>query len=369
MKFFFTIIVVTIWHSIFANDGAFYASGNQLIPIEETEISIQKEILKIERLHNDLVRVDVDYTFLNPGSEKQLLVGFEAPSPSGDVDGTPKNGMHPYISQFVVTVNNSALPFKCSIVKTSEYYEKGKLKEVSEKEAMGDYFNENEPEFFYVYHFQAVFKKGINKISHSYFLKLSGSIDMPYQFEYILTAATRWANKSIQDFTLIVDWGDFQEFYIDKSFFSSSSDWSSALKFMDAETIPFLADSAGTMKVISGDEPIIFKKMNFSPQGELYIFTIRDLEVLENKAFDSKQNKLPYNVSDFIYIKNATDVDSYKILRNLPYARRGYVFSTPTIQKYYESLSWYVPNAEYKATLESLNETEKAWLEGLKSGK
>ena len=33
------------------NDGVFYAQGNQLIPIKETDITVQKEILTINRFH------------------------------------------------------------------------------------------------------------------------------------------------------------------------------------------------------------------------------------------------------------------------------------------------------------------------------
>lgn len=69
-----------------ANDGAFYASGNQLIPIRETTISIQKEVLEIVR-DGDELDITVNYTFFNPGGAKSILVGFEAASPAGDVDG------------------------------------------------------------------------------------------------------------------------------------------------------------------------------------------------------------------------------------------------------------------------------------------
>lgn len=38
-----------------ANDGVFYTSGNQLIPITETEISVKKEILSITREDNKML--------------------------------------------------------------------------------------------------------------------------------------------------------------------------------------------------------------------------------------------------------------------------------------------------------------------------
>lgn len=36
-------------HFIWANDGAFFAKGNHLIPINETDISVKKEILSIKK--------------------------------------------------------------------------------------------------------------------------------------------------------------------------------------------------------------------------------------------------------------------------------------------------------------------------------
>ena len=49
-----------------ANDGVYYTSGNQLIPITETEISVQKEVLDITR-QDQMIHVHVYYEFFNPG--------------------------------------------------------------------------------------------------------------------------------------------------------------------------------------------------------------------------------------------------------------------------------------------------------------
>ena len=55
-----------------ANDGAFYAQGNHLIPITETTISVKKEILTITRVADtvsgwgSMFMVNVYYEFFNP---------------------------------------------------------------------------------------------------------------------------------------------------------------------------------------------------------------------------------------------------------------------------------------------------------------
>ena len=82
--------------ALYANDGAFFGSGNHLVPIMETDISVQKEILYLKKIQNKYIEVSVYYEFFNPKEDKEITVGFEAESPSGDVDGAPKNGHHPY---------------------------------------------------------------------------------------------------------------------------------------------------------------------------------------------------------------------------------------------------------------------------------
>ena len=90
MRIVLSLFILLLSQCLYANDGAFYASGNQLIPISETEISVQKEVLKIKKLDNKYIQVSVYYEFFNPGNAKEIIVGFEAMSPNGDVDGAPK---------------------------------------------------------------------------------------------------------------------------------------------------------------------------------------------------------------------------------------------------------------------------------------
>jgi hypothetical protein len=77
-----TILLIFCLSAVYSysNDGVFYAEGNQLIPITETDISVKKEVLTINRV-GDHLEVTVYYEFFNPVGEKELLVGFEAKSP------------------------------------------------------------------------------------------------------------------------------------------------------------------------------------------------------------------------------------------------------------------------------------------------
>ncbi len=78
-----SLVILILSISVSANDGSYYVSGNQLIPIIETDISVRKEILKITRKTKRQVEVSVYYEFFNPGNPKSVIVGFEAFSPGG----------------------------------------------------------------------------------------------------------------------------------------------------------------------------------------------------------------------------------------------------------------------------------------------
>ena len=86
MKYFLIILAILTFGRVNANDGVFYMSGNQLIPVNETQVSLSKEILTIKRVGR-MIHIDVDYTFYNPGKAKKVLMGFEAPMPQGQCQG------------------------------------------------------------------------------------------------------------------------------------------------------------------------------------------------------------------------------------------------------------------------------------------
>jgi len=184
--------------NLFGNDGAYTLSGNQLIPIKESKISIKKEVLTITRVEDGILDVRVEYTLFNPTKSKEILVGFEAAEPEGDVQSEPVNGGHPYMKFFSVLINNQKVSYKVKRGKDNDGY---------------------------VYYFKAKFQKGINHITHHYKYETSGSVSTHYEINYILSAASRWANGVIEDFTLIVNVGKYERFAIEKTFFKKAFEW------------------------------------------------------------------------------------------------------------------------------------------------
>ena len=65
-----------------ANDGVYFTSGNFLVPLQETDISVSKEILTITIGKDGFAKVDVYYEFNNKGQAKNVTMAFEAASPT-----------------------------------------------------------------------------------------------------------------------------------------------------------------------------------------------------------------------------------------------------------------------------------------------
>ncbi len=347
---------------VFANDGAYFMSGNQLIPIKETSVEVRKEILSLKRV-GDFVEVTVDYTFFNPEKRaKTILVGFEAFSPEGDADFYPKNGQHPYMNDFTVNLNQKILPYEISYVSTENKEKEFSLAEIENSESMLDY-----AEFYYVYHFNATFQPGNNRLVHTYKFRLSGSVDYAYNFDYVLTAANRWANNKIDDFTLNIDMGAYQDFYINSTFFKSVDEWT--IHGVGEKVDDFMKEyrfsngqSAAGFFIHNGT--IQFKKKDFHPKGELFLFNPHFFFI--NNVF-SLQNNLPFHKDLMIFFDEIEDENALKVLQNLPYARRGYVFKNEILKNYYEKMPWYIPNETYVPEPDELDEMEQKWLEGLKN--
>lgn len=358
MKRFFYLLVFLKSTLLLANDGSFYGSGNQLIPTTETNISVKKEILTLKKIRNEFIDVTVYYEFYNPGQERTLTVGFEAFSPKGDVDGTPKNGLHPYMNDFTVQVNNDFLKYHVAYVNDSAYIKNGLIKSKSLDEIKSNISDENYVDFYYVYYFKAVFKSGLNIIKHTYTYRVSSSIENNYDFEYILTAANRWGNKQIDDFTLILEIGDFETYSIAETFFKSSNDW--LLNGVGkVESVKGVANSANQNDALNfhiRKGTAVFQKKNFKPAGEIFVYS-------KNYSFCDDFSYLPFS-----YYQESSSCEpktefQRKILKNLPFARRGYIFQSADLKSYFEKMNWYIPNPNYQPDIELLEEREKKWIE------
>ncbi|MBQ4441377.1 MAG: YARHG domain-containing protein [Bacteroidales bacterium] len=381
-----------------ANDGVFYASGNQLIPITETDISVKKEILTLNRV-GDHLEVTVYYEFFNPVGEKELLVGFEAQSPYNSMaDALKMLPKHPHIRNFKVVVNGDPLIYEIAHVDRgccymddtytfSQYYVNGKFTDWTAQRIRDTLAACPHPPGMpidYVYHFKAKFRHGLNIIQHTYDYDLSFSQEYEFYFFYVLTAANRWANHQIDDFTLNINMGDRESFMIRPDFFKTADEWVftgrgktsvdsiwSWYEDLNRMTCPNFHIQEGGLS---------FHKANFHPEGDLHIYKRNywsyfwsyreeDYGTLSNGLMTalSKEGYFVRRFSGFSQ-KSAEDTMQYtrfqrRILKNLPFAYRGHIFRSKKKQDYFESTEWYLPNPDYKANMETLSSEEKKWVE------
>ncbi len=377
----------------FANDGVFYASGNQLIPITETDISVKKEVLTINRV-GDHLEVTVYYEFFNPVGEKELLVGFEAESPYNGPDPMDFFPKHPHIRNFKVVVNGQSLSFEIAHVERgryddngnyvpSKYYSNGQFQDWTKKQIEDTLIAWNYPggmPIDYVYHFKAKFRPGLNIIQHTYEYDLSFSVGEEYDFPYVLTAANRWANHQIDDFTLNINMGDRESFRIKQTFFEKSTDWTinGIGMAMNCEWTGWDTVTSGVIFHIQ-QGGISFHKQNFHPDGELFL--VKDHLIVsmwrdwnsEQKTSDEENLingiKNQYNSLDTAFISGFFEEspqftsEQRRILKNLPFAYRGYAFKNKELKKFFESTKWYIRNPKYKGEMDGFNEKERIWVE------
>ncbi len=223
-----------------ANDGVFFTSGNFLVPLQETDISVAKEVLTITIGKDSLARVDVYYEFINNGDPKTMTMAFEADPPYNV--GLPLNrqGIHPCIKDFTVTMNNQQLTRKNALVasmnvdgmQNSDF----KPLDLSKWKGMGEAPDSLVPYenalynaeldsvigYAYAYYFEAPFKHGRNIVHHTYSYTMSYSIGKRFEIPYWLTPATRWANHGIDDFTLNITADDYTEFCLNDTLFNAA---------------------------------------------------------------------------------------------------------------------------------------------------
>lgn len=338
---------------MYANDCLYTVSGNQLTPLRDTDISVSKEILTIS-LHDDgFAYIDVYYELLNKGQEKEQIVGFEAqPLEYDQCAFTPKTG-NPFIKDFSVVMNNSNVPYTINITKGKE-------------------FNPNEEivwDYSYVYAFDAKFKHGMNIVRHKYKYQTSSCQVGVFDIAYKLTPATRWANGKIDDFTLIIKADNTaKHFFFPDSVFCGAE---FVVNKGEGKIRKSQKKEYGSITEVSiRNGSVCWKKADFCPKGELSILSadmlvphIYEKSYVLGTYYDRSGEFL---FSLLLYKDNQNSNIDEAILRNLPYASRGYVFKNLRLKRFFESQWWYMPDPNYVSSTADFTAHEKKMLKLLK---
>lgn len=340
---------------LFANDATYYASGNQLVPLQETDIAVKKEVLTITLTDENIAKVDVLYTFYNNGEDKTVLMGFESQPISWDWADYQPTGIDPHIKDFMVEMNGEKLNVKNGVVHGKDFDMKDEIK----------------IDYTYVYSFQPTFKKGENIVHHTYTYDTSYGAYMAFNLRYNLTPAIRWANKQIDDFTLIIEAPNTaKHFIIDNDIFAGSSfEINSGVGKIRKNTIrDFENETTNVEEVTIRNGSVKWHKENFVPSNEMRIKSAEEIYGYESyKLGDTYDRGESYYsiIYPFIFdISQTSSSQAKKILRNLPYAHRGHIFKDKKLKKFFESQWWYIPDPSYDDSTKDFTKYEWKYVKG-----
>jgi len=345
MKTTLTAVLLTILtFSVFGNDGVYLNRGSIIYSTTETRISLDKESLSFT-IRDRIAQVDIQFEFNNPeNKERKLLIGFQAPTTTGDVSDEMSNENQ--ISNFRILKDGLILPFKLKAAECADC----ELKDPKEF-----HFSQRKTGVF-VYLFEVTFKPGINKINHSYSFPASKNVAYDQIYNYILTTGAKWANGSIKDLTIYIDMGTNKYFFVD-DIFSQKTNWSiiGSGKVTNKKFYNFDPDSCTMVRMLSGKLQIDIN--DFKPTRNIefgiinensFINRTTDLaKILKGEVLEPDQLN-----QDTIYSKN-----ELKILRNTVYAQYGYAFKSKVLNEYFSQFEWYMPDPNL--TMEQIVLTEK----------
>lgn len=359
-----------------ANDGVYYTSGNTLIPLVETDLQVQKEILTISIGDNPDAAVDVYYEFLNPTNQpKSVRMGFEAaPSYAAACEEPGINSAHPFIYDFKVEFNGAELKFQNALAwdKSLDFITKKDLETWKMDGWESSMFSEQYPDsarsFAYVYYFDVTFKPGVNRVHHTYRYKMSETIGTTFEVPYRLTPASRWAGGCIGDFTLNINVPKTaKHFFADcSSLVGIEPKVTDGMGKFRRGLAPESDQEISSMEISLRNGTLTWHAINFVPDNDLYIFSA-DVHTTFNPeaqlgAFYDRTNTRQLN-SPYIdenEVRDELPEDFRKaVTRNLPYAHRGRIFKRKDLDKYFRSLWWYMPDPNY--TDDSSDFTDADW--------
>lgn len=335
-----------------ANDSEYFAIGNQLVPLKQTTIRVSKEVLSIDLRDDGSAYVDVQYEFTNPESEpKTILMGFEADPPYQCYEENRNTrNEHPYIKRFTVEINGQKVACKNAISKIGQFRPINKPMQLC---GFNEYDDSSLEDMAYVYYFNATFKPGVNKVHHTYHYKLGASTEYYYFLEYKLSPAARWANKQIDDFTLIVSAKNTaKHFFIGTWCLPGMKPVVASGKGKFRKMKHPYDDSLYEWEMTVRNGAFRFHTTNFRPKEELFIHSGLLCDGL-NVTYDRG-----IFIADCVHGNGYSDDFRTRVIHNLPYASRGRVFKNPELKKFFESCFWYMPNPKYKDDTSDFTQTD-----------
>ena len=372
-KFIFCFLFILIAIVSFSNDWEFSSRGENIVPIETSQVSIKKEEIRM-KVVNDGMDVKVKFIFDSPVSEEKII-GFITPEGGFDDENYQWDGeMH--FKNFTTVVNGKTV--KSNVEKMKDFYKKNLLS----KEEIQKY-NVEKYKDSYIYYFKANFVKGENTVEHSY--NYSGSYGVGYiDFQYVWTTISKWKNKKVDDFELIIEpgtsfvslpytfwknekkvnWEIVGEGKIDtavQTITDSNTKEKKVLKrvyarlksgYIRYKTKDFVPDNEFLMEEIKNianyypfektEKGYIFLDESSDYNFWLCCYVTEPYSKEKYGTYENYKEELKLSKNKEEQLKELSDKE-LEILRNYPFALSGYDFSRKDLKDYFSQFIWYYP--------------------------
>lgn len=349
-----TTVILLIINAIscLGNDGVYLSNGGVIYPVKETKISLEKEILSFT-VRDNVAFVNIQFEFNNPESkERKLLIGFQAPTPEGDVSDSICNTN--LISNFTIVKDGVILPYTVKAAKCEDC----RLEDFKEPENI--HFSQFDPGVF-VFLFEVIFKPGINMIQHSYSFPASHGVAFDETYGYILTTGSKWAGGKIKDLIVKIDMGENKYFFVN-DIFGEKAIWSIiGTGKVTNETFGYIeGDSNRMIRILSGE--LLIEINNFKPTKNIHF------GILDKKSFVSgNMDYTKIQSGEVVPLGNMTLQSDYskkelRLMRNTIYAQYGYDFNSPDLKEYFSQFAWYMPNPNLKMEDIKLTKEEQEFI-------
>ena len=373
-KFIFCFLFILIATVSFSNDWEFSSRGENIIPIETSQVSIKKEQIKM-KIVNDGMDVKVKFIFDSPVSEEKII-GFITPEGGFDDNENYQWDGEMHFKNFTTVVNGKTV--KSNVEKMKDFYKKNLLS----KEEMKKY-NVEKYKDSYIYYFKANFKKGDNTVEHSY--NYSGSYGVGYiDFQYVWTTISKWKNKKVDDFELTIEpgtsfvslpytfwknekkvnWEIVGEGKIDtavQTITDSNTKEKKVLKrvyarlksgYIRYKTKDFAPDNEFLMEEIKNtatyypfektEKGYVFTDDNFDYTRWICCYVTEPYSKEKYGTYENYEAELKLSKEQEEQLKKLSDKE-LEILRNYPFALEGYDFSRKDLRDYFSQFIWYYP--------------------------
>lgn len=330
---------------LYANDTEIRSEGGTIFPVQQTSIEMSREILSLRKIDNEVrgwIQADIYFEFNNPDNDRSIEVGFVCPP---FYDYIYNEGDHPVIKNFTVSVNGVPLSYKIAYLDSSSFNFPG-------KETGRPYF---------IFYFDAVFKKGLNTVQHSYLFEGGNGILQGYFYKYQVTTGKNWAGGKIKNFELNIDLGTGIHYL--PAYFNNNklADWKiiGTGKFLD-DVVPLhepVCDDCGAppsvrfVYIQSGcvrfyaeefmpDTDIIMGDLNPYKEAARFGCLLSGKELWLYKTFTGSKEELN-ELSELTNNRLIT-------LRQHLMAEKGFVFKSSELQETLNSFKWYMPVASLR---------------------